>query len=149
LFGIALLPFLPLPRGRAAWRAAAAFSAPLVPWLLFAYGYFGGVLPQSAKAKVGFWQPLPYLLGSVNYGLSNVVGWRQEYSLFTSVPGLQAWLGFTLAAAGALLLVRRSPAHAVLVWTVLLYFATYTSLRPIHGAEWHLYPAYALLAVFA
>lgn len=130
------LGLLALPAARARrvrwWPPVAAFAAVTLPWLVFAWVYFGTVIPQSAMAKVARTPPGQYLHHLIAEPAKHlVVG-------LTAPPWVAlAWL---LAGAGAgALIARRHRLWVLPAWGV-LHFAAYAVLRPFVDHRWHLYP---------
>lgn len=124
-----------------AWKPILAFCAPVVPWLVFAQTYFGGVIPRSAKAKF-------QRTGFTEYALHV----RDHLTATLLEPfGMAAlWpVAFALVAAGAYLLVKRQRATGWWLAYGALHIAAYLHLRTIVLHAWHLYPAVLIATVAA
>lgn len=121
-------------------RPLAAFAAITLPWLIFAWSYFGTVLPQSV-AKVGRTPPASYLRHLLE---------DPAVVLFFSRAG-PVWtvLTWVLAGAGAYFLVSRNRRLWVLPAYGLLHFGAYELLRPFTRHRWHLYPLGLVVVILA
>lgn len=126
-------------------RALAVTLAVSLPWLAFAWSYYGGPLSNTADVKTG-WS------GHEAFFVSKL--WERGYSTLFS----EAWLslvGVALALFGAVLCFReqRFRALRVLVPWQLLYVAAYSALRIYWPHTWYYYPlrlaAWVLLGVGA
>jgi hypothetical protein len=111
-----------------------------VPWYLFAFEYFGTVVPQSAAAKYHRTYWLEYAVFAFRLPSENL--WPFAPSL---LPALLCWI---LAAAGAVFLVRRDARLWPIPAYLVLHYAAYLYLRP-YQHQWHLYPSSLLFAVLA
>jgi hypothetical protein len=139
------LGLLALPEARAGraswWKPPLGFAAVVGPWLIFAWWWFGTVVPQSAYAKVGRSSVASYLRHLLADPASILLPGR-DGALWTAA----AWL---LAVLGAVLLVRRRPRLWVLPAWGLLHFAAYWVLRPFEVHRWHLYPLGLVVVLLA
>lgn len=123
-----------------AWRAALAFAAPVVPWLVFATTYFGSVIPRSAKAKfqrTGFEEYALHMRDHLSSTLLGPLHWSALWPV-----------AFAAILGGAYLLVKRERSTGWLLAYGALHVAAYLHLRTITLHAWHLYPA-AVIAVIA
>lgn len=113
-------------------RAIVAYVLPLLSWVVFAWLYFGNVLPQSMLAKHG-------------HAMAAGRWWMLDFC--ASAEALPYW---ALAIAGLVLPIARRttvPAgvQALAIWTV-AYIAAY-SLYRIDMYQWYLSPLAAALVV--
>lgn len=140
---LCLLAVADLRAGRVAnwWRPVVAFVLPTAPWLLFAWSYYGTVIPQSAVTKVSRTAPGRYFHHLLSEPAEILLGGRQA-------PGwiAVAWL---LAAAGTAFLVARQRRLWVLPAWGVLHFAAYWALRPFAAHRWHVYPLVLVVVVSA
>lgn len=123
------------------WKPALAFCAPLVPWLVFAATYFGGVIPRSAKAKfqrTGFEEYALHLRDHLSATLMDPFGLGALWPL-----------AFAIIGGGAYLLVKRERATSWWLAYGALHIAAYLHLRTIVLHAWHLYPAVLITALAA
>jgi hypothetical protein len=125
---------------RRALQPAAVFLAITAPWFAFATYYYGRPLPISLDAKLQRETVRDYLVHEV------VLGGRT----WLPVGGAPDWLvalgAWPLAVAGAIMLIRKGGAPALLPIHGFLHLAAYLYLRPPRPHGWHLYPALAALA---
>lgn len=132
--GALLLHFAASRRRLPPLRVLAAYVLPLLPWFIFAWLYFGSVLPQSMLAK------------------HQHVMTASRWWMLAFCAGPEALPFWPLALAGFLPpLVRRTatPAglHALAIWTA-VYIAAYSVYR-IDLYLWYLSPLAAALAFLA
>lgn len=139
------LGLLALPEARAGraswWKPPLAFAAVVGPWLVFAWWWFGTVVPQSAYAKVGRTGAGAYLRHLLD-DPAGILLQGHHGPLWTAA----AWL---LAVIGAVLLVRRQPRLWVLPAWGALHFAAYWVLRPFTVHRWHIYPLGLVVVLLA
>jgi hypothetical protein len=113
-----------------AFLPCAVFLAIALPWPLFASGYFGSALPQTALTKFQRVQLFPYVM--------HELGYPSRRLLWSGAPLVFYFVTLALAGRGALLLWRRGlwqlPAYG------LLHGLSYAYLRPFTEHSWHLYP---------
>lgn len=121
-------------------RPLAAFSAVTVPWMIFAWAYFGSVLPQSTS-KVGRTPPVEYLLHLLQEPVRVLLPGREGLGW-----GILTW---TLAILGAYFLIRRNRRLWVVPAYGLLHFGAYEVLRPFVRHRWHVYPLDVVVVVLA
>lgn len=126
---------------RRAWRPAAVGLLLTLPWVAFAWIYFGSVLPRSALVKVGRSDAADYLVHLLRHP-------AQVATLGSDAPALHA-LAWALAIAGAVWLVRRAPRLWILPGYGIAHLAAYAVLRPVREHVWHLYPLALVFVVLA
>lgn len=111
------------------WRAILVFVGLLLPWVIFAWLYFGSPLPITLAAKQS--------QGSMGISQDFVAGFRSI--LIDHARFLHYWIEAALAALGTLWLIRRrSPWALLLAWTA-LYFTAY-SLLGVSRYFWYYAP---------
>ncbi len=130
---------------RRAWKPALAGAACALPWFVFARVYFGTILPQTFAAKVGVATFGEQAIRVLNFPAKEL--WAMHFGWPTSdaISGM-ALLTYALAALGFVVLARADRRLWTLPATLLIYLCAYTLLRATIGTEWHLYPAYLILA---
>ena len=135
--GGALLLGLWVQRRRLPMAETLLYLCTLLPWVLFAFWYFGSPIPLSMIAKQQHLQSA----GSSRYWIWN--------SLFGTALGAPTFL-LPLALPGLLVLYRQKQQR--LSWLIpilwlLAYLVAYT-LVGIDFYEWYLVPVYPVLALF-
>lgn len=118
---------------------AAIFLGVFVPWLLFATHYYGTPLPLTAATK--------FQRATFGEYAAHIGAHLGTYVHPTS-PVFR-WLVWGLALGGAVRLARVNRWYALLAAYPFLHYAAYLKLRPFTVHTWHLYPAEAMLVVFA
>jgi hypothetical protein len=98
------------------WRSLAIFGAVLLPWVVFAWLYFGSPLPATLAAKQH--QGAMAISQRFASGFLTILGW------YTSWPYL---LEAALALLGVAFAFRRRAWLLFLAWPV-IYFAAYAAL---------------------
>jgi hypothetical protein len=131
-------------RRRIPWAALALGLLLALPWVLFAWSYYGSPLPNTLAAKIS--QGLPDRAGQWGQQL-----WSVGREWVSANP-----LAALLAAVGAVLALRRTGAPAtpgqrvrrlMLVWAV-LYIGVHVALR-VRGYYWYYVPLLPVLALLA
>ncbi|HEX2677779.1 MAG TPA: hypothetical protein VHM19_14100, partial [Polyangiales bacterium] len=115
-----------------AWKPALAFLLVFLPWVIFAWRYYGSPLPQSAVTKF-------HRTGVAEYGahILRLVG-ETAWPFSRGVLWLSAaWLAIV---AGTVALARRDRMLALYAAYLVLHAVAYMYLRPFIGHDWHLYP---------
>jgi hypothetical protein len=109
-----LVPERPIP-----WRAVLVFLTMLLPWYLFAWGYFGSPLPATLAAK----QEQARMLNSLTFtpGFLNVLKWFQHNPVY--------WLEALLALSGAAWMARKARRWWLLLAWPVIYFLGYHFLQ--------------------
>lgn len=122
------------------WRAALAFSAVLIPWVIYALVTFGSPLPSTLPAKIaqmqsGYWAPF----------LRTSLEWLAAYIIKTPhfssrEPHYSYFVVVALAALGGWSLLLRPQFRwwAILIW-IGLYAAGY-SLLGVPFYHWYVAP---------
>lgn len=133
-----------ITRRRIPWAALAVGLLLALPWVLFAWGYYGSPLPNTLAAKIS--QGLPDRAGQ----------WGQQlWTVGREWVGANP-LGALLAVVGAILALRRpatpiTPDQRVrrlmLAWA-LLYIGFHVALR-VRGYYWYYVPLLPVLALLA
>lgn len=127
---------------RMPWPALALALALALPWVLFAWAYYGSPLPNTLAAKVTLGLP------------DRAEQWgRQLWEIARAWAGVHA-VAALLAAVGLAAAVRRSPASAgqqsrrlLLAWAA-LYVLLHTLLRA-RGYFWYYVPLLPVAALLA
>jgi hypothetical protein len=138
---LAVLLFIPCVielRWRA-WRPALVFLGGIVPWVVFAWVYFGSPMPQSAITKFHYSNLPDYATHTFKLAATTLVPKATSQGAFLAI-----WL---LAGLGAILTVRRDRRLWILPAWAALHFGAYLYIRPFPGFTWHLYPALTLFVV--
>lgn len=155
LFAALGLPVLRQPR-RWPWREAALFLAVVLPWIIFAFAYFGQPIPQSVLAKsvvyrmpdelAAFRALLVQLRAVFAFSLPPLNDpeplWRQM---------LQALLPLGLCALGLFAAQRRQPRAWLLGVYILLFIAFFSAGNPL-WLGWYeipMLPLYQMLILLA
>ncbi len=155
LFAALGLPVLRQPR-RWPWKEAALFLAVVLPWLLFAFAYFGQPIPQSVLAKSVVYR-LPDDLAAFRAFLVQL---RTVFAF--SLPPLndpepvwrqmlQALLPFSLCVLGLFGALRHQPRAWMLGVYIVLFIAFFSVGNPL-WLGWYeipLLPLYQLLILIA
>ncbi len=114
------------------WAEAGATLLLCMPWFLYAWGYYGSILPNSVVAKVGQLQRMP--VGN------RATPWQWFWTLLTG-PGTRiqagAMVGLVLAGLGYIL-VRRRDLWWLVAWGA-LYLTIYQMLRVVNFT-WYFLP---------
>ena len=121
--------------------AAAALLVVLLPWLSFAWFYFGSPLPQSASAKFQRESFRGYLLHELRHTAGAFWAMEKPNAILIVI----AW---GLALYGAIWSTRKLRKIGILWLFALAHLGAYLILRPFAIHTWHLYPS-ALLFVLA
>ncbi|MBI5836113.1 MAG: hypothetical protein HZB25_02600 [Candidatus Eisenbacteria bacterium] len=130
---VALAAPLAVERGRVPWRELAAFTLTVLPWVVFAWIYFGSPIPNSVAAKRAF------------FGAYGAAGPGEIFGAFhmgrtRAILGVLGLLG--IAAGGWLRGLRP------VAWWVLLYLVFFlASGVPVHA--WYLPPYFVPLYALA
>lgn len=111
------LDFLWRRRKPVPWKAAAVFLLVLLPWVLFAWAYFGSPLPVTLAAKQG--QGAMAISETFFSGFPSILGWYKVWNY--RVEAILAGFGLLY------LLARARPWSVLLAWTA-LYFTAYAVL---------------------
>jgi hypothetical protein len=119
-------------RRRAALGPCALFMLLAGLWPVFAIGYYGSPLPQTALTKYHRSTFVEYLTHELTYPSGLLL---PEIS-----PALQVGVMLGLAITGAVLLLRRAPRLAPFVLYGVAHALAYLQLRPFTVHQWHLYP---------
>lgn len=122
---------------RSALPSLAIFGAIMLPWALFAYAYFGDVVPNSVHAKV----TLYVAHGSYSRNLATLIRvfWG---SPFRSILSLMAIVGIIR------IILIRSPALIITtVWFLAYLAGLWLSRTHIH--PWYIIPPYAAYLVLS
>ncbi len=131
-------------RRRIPWAALAVGLLLALPWVLFAWGYYGSPLPNTLAAKIS--QGLPDRAGQWGQQL-----WAVGREWVSANP-----LAALLAVVGAVLALRRPAApitpdqrvrRLMLAWAV-LYIGVHVALR-VRGYYWYYVPLLPVLALLA
>ena len=128
-------------------RQAFAATATVLPWLAFAFLYFGTITPATLKAKQGIFPTtdyIVYLARSFDEAAKAVV------SSYTTWPPLVAIAGYLLAllvCVGTVDLVRRKPNLWPLPGFPLAIVLGYAVLGSWPGFYWHFYPVYVAVPI--
>ncbi len=143
-----VVPILLLVRGARSPRNLALFAAPGIAWLLFAWAYYGDVLPNSLDAKLA--------LTAFSEYLASAFGRLTEFPVARDFPLVGAWRPrggshwFTSASLVLLglctLLDERFRRRPALVYALLLYpwvaLLAYSLIGSPPAHTWELYSAY-------
>lgn len=121
-------------------RALLLFAALTAPWYVFAWSYFGRVIPQSASAKYQRTAWLEYAVFEFKHPAGAASPFGQGFAIVLTI-----WL---LAAFGGVVLARRDRRFLLLPIYVVLHLTAYFYLRPFKHA-WHLYPVALLVVMLA
>lgn len=125
---------------RAAARGAVLASLLLLPWVLFAFAYFGSPLPHSVIAKRAIGRPVD--IASARH-VEAFAAWALPFLGASSPFGWPA--GLLFAAAGALARARRSLTWTLAAFPWLFCAILYAGAAPLYF-DWYLAPAaYAAL----
>ena len=124
-------------RKKLPWLEGVLYLCVLLPWVLFAFWYFGSPIPLSMTAKQHHLQ----IGGGDRY-------WIWEHLFITTLGSPRYLLPFM--APGLLIIYRQNQQNRIwlisLFW-LLAYLVAYTVVG-IDFYEWYLMPAYPLLALF-
>jgi hypothetical protein len=108
----------------------------VLPWVVFAFLYYGSPIPHSAVEKFQRTEASVYLPHELAlFARTALPYWPAERSWLWAAP---VWLAMVV---GALWLARRERFVVVVLAFACLHWAAYLVLRPFVGHEWHLYPA--------
>lgn len=147
-YAFAIAMVLGLARQRQ-WRAirigALAFALVTVPWLLFAWHYFGSLVPLPAPAKAGHCSPLRYFERSIT-DLPHDLFWPAASLGYPYAVGLAlAVLIGILGAIGLWRSLRSGPAIALaLPLGALFVLAILIAFRPGPLCTWHRAPLHLI-----
>ncbi len=131
-------------RRRVPWRALALGLLVALPWVLFAWAYYGSPLPNTLAAKIS--QGLPDRAGQwgdMLWALSKEWAAANPLALGLALVGAALALRPDLAAAPAAVQVRR----LMLLWAA-LYIVIHMALR-VRGYFWYYVPLLPVIAVLA
>lgn len=116
------------------WKLALAYLIGIAPWFLFAWLYFGTMLPQTFSAKQELFQGTVFLKdGDL---------WRRSF--YGNNPLI--WIGVPLVLLGLWQAVIRPALRPLALWAV-FYLAGYTALNV--SAFWYYTPLLVVLIVLA
>lgn len=118
---------------------ASIFLGVLVPWMSFATYYYGTPLPLTAVTK--------FQRVSVRVYAEHIFDHLGAYVL-PDTPAITLLL-WALGIIGAVRLFKRGRWYTLLAAYPFLHYAAYLKLRPFTEHRWHLYPAEAMMVVFA
>ena len=138
LWAAGIFAFILARRPREAWRPAAVAAALLVPWLLFAFLYFGSPIPHSIIAKRAIGAAVQPFGAELTWAFA---GWCAPF-LATST-GAGTLIGIALFVAGVFALRRRggaSPLWLAACFPPLFFAALYIGRSPLYF-DWYLVPA--------
>lgn len=131
-------------------RVATFAALLLLPWVVAALWFYGGLLPQSVTAKLTMASALPGLQITLEYGL---------LGLWLSHKGAGSWLHVAwpvavgLVLAGTLLRLRRAPeAHVISAAAILAIHLAgylYAALTGVSNRMWYMAQIVPLWAVVA
>ncbi len=153
LFAIILFAGLLVCRRRIPWRPGIIATVIVTPWLLFAWRYFGSVLPNTLAAKQGDVGIRQYLAETGATQLSLI--WEPlrilESPLFHSP---QLYLALNIALGVALLwacvrLMRKELLLGLLVLYPFALWGGYAVIGPPPAFRWYLVPAVFVLLVMS
>lgn len=133
-----------MTRRRVPWRALVLGLVLALPWVLFAWVYYGSPLPNTLAAKIS--QGLPDRAGqwgSQLWALGKEWAAAHPLAAVLALAGMVLTLRPTQPAAPAALQVRR----LMLLWAV-LYIAMHMALR-VRGYFWYYLPLLPLAALLA
>jgi hypothetical protein len=120
-------------------RLLGFFLIPVLPWLAFAFFYFGSILPGPLGAKEGFVAFGPYL--DRVHQIYHVV-FEQICALFSRIDRLNFWVGRTwplLLVGAAALAAFRHPRFRALAPYPFLHVVIYAAIGSDPGFTWHFY----------
>lgn len=123
------------------WPAALSFLVLLLPWIAWAFSYYGTPLPHSAVEKFQRSPLSTYWTHSVTSIATHMIPYVRP-SLATAA----LWLAFV---PGVIALLARHSFMRVVALYAVLHWGAYLVLRPIAGHDWHLYPPTLLAIVIA
>jgi len=137
---------------RPAWAPCLVFAGVVLPWLTFAFAYFGTVIPQSAVTKFHVASLEEYarnVLESVPRAIAPfdpmIVGADPLTEAHQAASVLMmAWL---VVAVGMAILWTRDRRTWILIAYALLHFGAYLYLRPFVYHTWHIRPAITLCTI--
>jgi hypothetical protein len=118
-----------------------AFSVLVLPWIVFAWLYYGSVIPHSAVEKFQRSQLSVYLPHTLRVLRDTLLPFVQ--STAWSLP-----IVLVLASA-ALRLLRRDRFLRLVALYAALHWIAYLALRPFAAHNWHLYPPACIAVVIA
>jgi len=116
-------------RGRPPWKAALLFLGLTLPWVVFAWSYFGSPLPATLAAK----QHQGSMLISPPFAT------RLPVILSSYASHWYYWLAALLAVAGVGAMVVRYRRWALFILWPVAHFAVYTALG-VSGYYWYYAP---------
>jgi hypothetical protein len=114
---------------RPPWRAVLLFLSLILPWVVFAWAYFGSPLPATLAAK----QHQGSMLISPRFAMRLPVVLSPYASLW------YYWLAALLALAGVIAMVVRYRRWALFLFWPVAHFAAYTALG-VSGYYWYYAP---------
>ena len=133
--GLALL----VERRKIPWRLVAGFFVVVTPWLLFAFFYFGSIVPSSMGAKKDYFPFLGYIRVVFDYYRDYFSNLMAVYALPESIRSALSWLFPAISFAGCWSLVRASRDSLVLILFGATQVLVYAALGPDPGFRWHYY----------
>jgi hypothetical protein len=145
-FAIAMALGLVSQRNWSAIRVGVLpFAGVTVPWLLFAWHYFGSLIPLPAPAKAGHCSPLRYLERSFS-DLPHDLFWPSASSGYPYAVGLA--IGVLIGSFGAMgvwrLIRSRAAIALALPLGALFVFAVLIAFRPGPLCTWHRAPLHVI-----
>ncbi len=130
-------------RRRIPWAALAVALLLALPWVLFAWGYYGSPLPNTLAAKIT--QGLPDRTSQWGQQLWSAGG---EWMRANPLAALLAGLGIALAVrSSATISPDQRVRRLMLVWAA-LYIGVHVALR-VRGYYWYYVPLLPVLALLA
>jgi hypothetical protein len=126
-----------ITKRRVPWRALGLALLLSLPWVLFAWGYYGSPVPNTLAAKVtqGLSEDLPRWAEQLE---AAYLEWRYWYPVAT-----------LLAALGVLQSIwQRNRDHLLMLCWAVLYATTHTLLN-VRGYPWYYVPLLPLAALLA
>ncbi|MEM9598836.1 MAG: hypothetical protein AAGD06_31505, partial [Acidobacteriota bacterium] len=124
---------------RLPWRMTLAFTAVVLPWLVFAQLYFGSILPTSFGAKKDHFPALNYVLQVFEYYRTTYGRLLGFYLPGARLPNLAAW-GFPAAVLfGVAAAAWRDRRALVPAAYPALHLAAYALIGSHPASTWHVY----------
>lgn len=116
-------------KGKVEWKAALIFAVIALPWLIFAFAYYGSPIPVTLAAK----QAQAELTESTSFapGVLTIASWYWDIRLYR-LEGVLAFIGLVVAFA------RERRWLLFMAWPA-LYFAAYSALG-VSAYHWYYTP---------